>query len=206
MLKVKSATVSGSGTRRRYVFELSDGTTAESLGTVAKRLDVHRSTVENIVDRHGLDEFVTMINARPALGNGEPPEYVVSHRKCLNFTLYMMDNGQELKSGQLAKILGVQSAHVKRVLSEKGEAGLNAMLSGDEEGFDPIDRGFPRWEICIKNSVECKRYSECQDARLFDDNWQKPEGECYEAAPRKPLASYRSPMADIEMYCLGYSY
>lgn len=53
---------------------------------------------------------------------------------------------------------------------------------------------FQRGTVCIKDGICCANYSKCQDARIIDKNWQKPEGNCYVYVKPRYYGEVRSVM------------
>lgn len=118
---------------------------------------------------------------------------------------YQEINGRERVAtvNDWAAFLGISASTIHTRLRNRMQIGrvlspYNMRGKNNKRASCLLDRGdwFDRRKHCIKDSVNCSRYGECQDARIIqgEDKWQKPGRDCYspEESRINAYAGYRS--------------
>lgn len=119
-----------------------------------------------------------------------------------------LSDGREVRREDLIKELGISGGafdhrrkrhgdHSPKVLETKSETKArrfpvnNVVMHQHNE--------FNRGKVCIKSGAACVDYGKCQDERLMNSTWQKPDGNCYRPEERKLYGYLRSNMSGVRV-------
>lgn len=107
---------------------------------------------------------------RSKLGGGRVDWYTLSDGRVLTFNQLLEECG--LTRGTLSWRLVHYGMTDKRVL-------LPPRDKRRKPGKKEYNHKFDRASVCIKDRVCCVNYGKCQEERIMQKKWSKPNGDCY---------------------------